>query len=266
MHLSEENDMRNDFNSNYLMHHGILGQKWGIRRYQNEDGSLTDAGRRRLLKETSKLVRTNTVEGKNAALKKLKESYTEEQMRSLVDLKSKYEKLNAKEHKRYTKEVNKEIKRNTKNGKEPTGDALERLHEKVFEKMTDTKESEEAYNAWKEYIDYGQKAAKELVGKYGKRTLNSPTLVQNTSFENLAKIAAYRVSDDDLNRKVTKRVLKEADKDPRVEKARKAANDYDHNTSWDKWDESESDKLWSKHAKIQQKVVGELKTNKKKGK
>lgn len=32
----------------YLQHHGILGQKWGIRRFQNEDGSLTDAGKKRL--------------------------------------------------------------------------------------------------------------------------------------------------------------------------------------------------------------------------
>lgn len=30
-----------------LYHHGIQGQKWGIRRYQNEDGSYTEAGRRR---------------------------------------------------------------------------------------------------------------------------------------------------------------------------------------------------------------------------
>lgn len=30
----------------YLAHHGILGQKWGIRRYQNEDGSLTPAGKK----------------------------------------------------------------------------------------------------------------------------------------------------------------------------------------------------------------------------
>lgn len=33
-----------------LTHHGILGQKWGIRRYQNKDGTLTDAGKRRLAK------------------------------------------------------------------------------------------------------------------------------------------------------------------------------------------------------------------------
>ena len=37
----------NELYSNYLEHHGILGQKWGVRRYQNADGSLTEAGRRR---------------------------------------------------------------------------------------------------------------------------------------------------------------------------------------------------------------------------
>ena len=31
----------------YLAHHGIKGQKWGIRRFQNEDGSLTQEGRER---------------------------------------------------------------------------------------------------------------------------------------------------------------------------------------------------------------------------
>lgn len=31
-----------------IMHHGILGQKWGVRRYQNKDGSLTAAGKKRV--------------------------------------------------------------------------------------------------------------------------------------------------------------------------------------------------------------------------
>lgn len=29
-----------------LSHHGIMGQKWGVRRYQNKDGTLTPEGRR----------------------------------------------------------------------------------------------------------------------------------------------------------------------------------------------------------------------------
>ena len=32
----------------YLAHHGILGMKWGVRRYQNEDGTLMSAGKRRI--------------------------------------------------------------------------------------------------------------------------------------------------------------------------------------------------------------------------
>lgn len=36
-----------DFLENELCHHGIKGQRWGVRRFQNEDGSLTNAGRKR---------------------------------------------------------------------------------------------------------------------------------------------------------------------------------------------------------------------------
>lgn len=36
-----------------LYHHGIKGQKWGVRRFQNRDGSLTSSGRRRRGDESS---------------------------------------------------------------------------------------------------------------------------------------------------------------------------------------------------------------------
>lgn len=36
----------------YLMHHGIRGQKWGERRFQNQDGSLTPEGKERYRKES----------------------------------------------------------------------------------------------------------------------------------------------------------------------------------------------------------------------
>ena len=32
---------------NYLAHYGIKGQSWGIRRFQNEDGTLTEEGKQR---------------------------------------------------------------------------------------------------------------------------------------------------------------------------------------------------------------------------
>lgn len=36
-----------DYQTPYLEHHGVRGQKWGIRRFQNKDGTLTAAGQKR---------------------------------------------------------------------------------------------------------------------------------------------------------------------------------------------------------------------------
>ena len=73
----------------WIAHHGIKGQKWGVRRYQNPDGTLTEAGKRRysldkvnakdeqkkdrrLLKiELMNLKLTNTVDQRKPRQKKL---------------------------------------------------------------------------------------------------------------------------------------------------------------------------------------------------
>ncbi len=51
-----------------LYHHGILGQKWGVRRFQNKDGSLTSAGKKRYGSEGSDSREKKPINGKKIAV------------------------------------------------------------------------------------------------------------------------------------------------------------------------------------------------------
>ena len=60
-----------------LYHHGVLGQKWGVRRYQNKDGSLTAAGKAKLKqfkKDETAQIRTKLATKRDKINKKISET------------------------------------------------------------------------------------------------------------------------------------------------------------------------------------------------
>lgn len=65
-----------DFLTDELYHHGIKGQKWGVRRFQNKDGSLTKEGRKRY----NNIARTHRVD---SSLESIINSMSKEDLRLL---------------------------------------------------------------------------------------------------------------------------------------------------------------------------------------
>ena len=71
-----------DYNNDYLAHHGILGQKWGVRRFQNPDGTLTAAGRERYLGANSE----HTISKYKKLMKEEDREYSDDTKRSVSEM------------------------------------------------------------------------------------------------------------------------------------------------------------------------------------
>lgn len=100
--------------SPFLEHHGIKGQKWGVRRFQNPDGTLTAAGKRRYLKLQKKTLKDFSKSYKfgsdnAAAVQALsKRNDTRNELKRLIEAKNKNKKFSEKEYamsKRLAKEM-----------------------------------------------------------------------------------------------------------------------------------------------------------------
>lgn len=127
-----------------LAHHGTKGMHWGIRRYQNPDGSLTAAGRRRMEKSDRRRVRDARFESKAID----RERKTTE--RFLKKAEKKYNKI---------KDSTKDTKRNRKI--EDNYNVAKKLDEKVAKKQSE--QYKKAISLTNDYIkQYGDKKIKDL--------------------------------------------------------------------------------------------------------
>lgn len=77
---------------NFLEHHGIKGQKWGVRRFENPDGTLTEEGKKRYGVSNGGTGNAELAKKYSKSIKKLSKAYRNADLSQQIKDYSKYEK------------------------------------------------------------------------------------------------------------------------------------------------------------------------------
>lgn len=177
-----------------LYHHGIKGMKWGVRRYQNADGTLTYAGK----------IRYGGVQNDDGSLKILKsDSKTTRAVKSDYNRMSDQEFMNkySASKKTYLKRVQKQGDPYTHSPLAKAGKSLERTSQAVKSKIKETKDAITRIKNDPEFKKKTETAKKVLIGA---------GIVAGVT---LAAYGGYKLStSESLNKALANRYIKKADK------------------------------------------------------
>lgn len=124
--------------TNYLVHHGIQGQRWGVRRYQNSDGSLTLAGRARY-----------GIRGRNKTPEQLRSMITADLEKKKIKMKNKMAKQDKKMKAKAAEQEARDRAEHERKMKTSSGAAREAVNSSLEE----LREQTAKYKAAADYLD-----------------------------------------------------------------------------------------------------------------
>ena len=153
--------------SNELAHHGIKGMKWGIRRYQYEDGSLTPAGRKRYADDklvTGRQAQKNANAARKTAIKKLNDSPDKHTLYQYNKTARKAAKESIANDKEYNRKLRAERKAAAKEKYDDATKAVTNVNRTVVNNIKDTNRSKGERVANAAIAVIGTKAAYNIAG------------------------------------------------------------------------------------------------------
>lgn len=110
-------------NQEELYHHGVKGMKWGVRKYQNSDGTLTDIGKNKVSKEYRKYL--------NKASKDINKGYSKRYRKAYNEAANE---MNNGKAEQYNKEYDKKLGKRATNHDYVNDKSYVDGYEKLFEK------------------------------------------------------------------------------------------------------------------------------------